>query len=130
MVKILIVDDSPVMRAFIRRVLAASGVDCGQPFEAGDGQKALELLRAQPVDLVLSDINMPIMSGEDLVRAMRADDVLKDTPVIVVSTDARLDRVDQMMGLGASGYITKPFAPETLGSELGRVLDMRGVPNA
>jgi two-component system, chemotaxis family, chemotaxis protein CheY len=130
MVTILIVDDSPVMRSFIRRVLAVSGLDAHKPFEADNGRTALELLRAQPVDLVLSDINMPVMNGEELVREMRADESLRGTPVIVVSTDARLDRVDQMMGLGANGYIAKPFTPEALRAELDRVLEMREVSRA
>lgn len=122
MTNILIVDDSPVMRAFIKRVLTVSGVEAGKPLEAGHGRQALEILRTYPVDLVLSDINMPEMNGEELMRAMQDDDGLRHIPVVVISTDARLDRVDQMMGLGARGYITKPFTPERLRTELDRVL--------
>ncbi len=122
MTNILIVDDSPVMRTFIKRVLSVSGIDAGTPFEAGHGREALEVLRAYPVDLVLSDINMPEMNGEELMRAMQQDEALRKIPVVVISTDARLDRVDQMMGMGARGYITKPFNPERLRTELDRVL--------
>jgi two-component system, chemotaxis family, chemotaxis protein CheY len=120
--KVLIVDDSPVMRSFIRRVLTVSGLDIGQPLQAENGARALELLRDQPVDLVLTDINMPEMTGEELLRTMQADPALSRTPVVVVSTDARLDRVDQMVSLGARGYITKPFTPEGLKTEVERVL--------
>jgi two-component system chemotaxis response regulator CheY len=120
--KVLIVDDSPVMRSFIRRVFAVSGMDIGQPLQAENGVRALELLRDQPVDLVLTDINMPEMNGEELLRTMQADPALRATPVVVLSTDARLDRVDQMISLGAGGYITKPFTPEALRAEVERVL--------
>lgn len=127
MTNILIVDDSPVMRAFIKRALAASGVEAGKPLEAGHGKQALEFLRAYPVDLVLSDINMPEMNGEELLRAIHEDEVLRKIPVVVISTDARLDRVEQMMGMGARGYITKPFTPERLRLELDRVLGVSHV---
>jgi two-component system chemotaxis response regulator CheY len=120
---ILIVDDSPVMRAFIKRVLSVSGMDASTPFEASHGRQALELLRAHSMDLVLTDINMPEMNGEELMRAMQADGALQSVPVVVVSTDARLERVEQMLGLGARGYITKPFTPERLRAELERVLE-------
>lgn len=127
MTNILIVDDSPVMRAFIKRVLNVSGVVADKPLEAGHGKQALEVLRAFPVDLVLSDINMPEMNGEELMRAMQEDEALRNIPVIVISTDARLDRVEQMMGMGARGYITKPFTPERLRTELDRVLGVAHV---
>lgn len=127
MTNILIVDDSPVMRAFIKRVLTVSGIPSGTPLEAGHGGEALAILRAQQVDLVLSDINMPQMNGEELMRAMQGDAALCGIPVVVVSTDARLDRVEQMMGLGARRYITKPFTPERLRAELERVLEVSHV---
>ncbi len=120
--RVLIVDDSPVMRSFIKRVLTVSGLETGPLLEASNGKQALDVLRHQSVDLVLSDINMPEMNGEELLRTLQADEALRKTPVVVVSTDARLDRVDQMMSLGAAGYITKPFTPEGLRSELERVL--------
>jgi two-component system chemotaxis response regulator CheY len=115
---ILIVDDSPVMRSFVK----LSGVGVGLLLEAGEGAQALVVLKEHPVHLVLTDINMPVMNGEQLVRAMRSDPLLAKVPVLVVSTDARLDRVDQMMDLGAAGYVTKPFTPELLRNEVERVL--------
>jgi two-component system chemotaxis response regulator CheY len=124
MKNILIVDDSPVMRAFIKRVLSVSGLDTGKPFEAGHGKQALELLRAHSMDLILSDINMPEMNGEEFLRAVRADEALSHIPVVVISTDASLGRVERMLGLGASGYITKPFTAERLRAELERVLEV------
>lgn len=69
---IMIVDDSPVMRAFIRKVVSLTGLDIGECCEAADGEEALRLLRERWVDLVLTDINMPRMNGEELVRRMEA----------------------------------------------------------
>jgi two-component system chemotaxis response regulator CheY len=119
---ILIVDDSPVIRAVIKRVVAMSGLNTEHVLEAGDGQQALDAMRRSPVDLVLSDINMPVMGGEELLRAMQADPKLSEIPVVVISTDARLDRIMTMISLGARGYVAKPFTPEALRAELVRAL--------
>lgn len=119
---VLIVDDSPAMRSFVRRVLELSGIPVGECLEAGDGREALEVLRNQWVDVVLTDLNMPTMDGEQFVRRMEADESLRPIPVVVVSTDRTDQRVQQMLTLGARGYVTKPFLPETLREELERAL--------
>lgn len=120
--RVLIVDDSPVMRAFIRRIILLSGVEGAEFLEASDGREALRLLHQEWVDVVLTDINMPSMDGEELVRCLEADDMLKSVPVVIVSTDGSESRVHQMLSLGARGYVKKPFMPETLREELERVL--------
>lgn len=120
--RVLIVDDSPVMRTFIRRIIVLSGMEGAEFLEASDGCEALKLLRAQWVDVVLTDINMPSMDGEQLVRCLEADDLLKSVPVVIVSTDSTESRMRQMLALGARGYVKKPFLPETLREELERVL--------
>ena len=119
---ILIVDDSPSMRHFVRRVIEISGIDAGTVFEAGNGQEALDLLRHEWADVVLSDINMPVMDGEQFLQHLGADERLREIPVIVVSTDRTEARVIHMRSLGARGYITKPFLPETLREEIENVL--------
>ncbi len=119
---ILIVDDSSVMRAFIRRVLDLSGLELGLCLEASNGEEALRLLENNWVDAVLTDINMPTMDGEELLRRMSEHPVLRLIPVLVVSTDRTDGRVQKMLTLGAKGYVTKPFAPETLREELERSL--------
>jgi len=124
---ILIVDDSPAMRRVVRRVVDLSGVQVGNYLEAGDGKQALTVLRAEWVDLILTDINMPEMDGEELLVAVRKDDTLKSIPVLVVSTDQTEARIEQMLALGADGYISKPFAPATLSEEMHRLLG--GVPD-
>jgi len=119
---ILIVDDSPAMRGFVRRVLDLSGINVGISLNAGNGQEALDLLRTQWVDVILTDINMPMMDGEELLKTLEADESLCTIPVIVVSTDSTQHRVQSMLTLGAKGYVTKPFLPETLREEIEKVL--------
>lgn len=126
---VLIVDDSPVMRSFIRRVLGLSGFEVGECMEAGDGAEALTTLSTHRVDVILTDINMPGMNGEELLRRLCADGVLKRTPAVVISTDATNERIVRMIELGAQGYMSKPFTPENLREELERVLGERDAGN-
>lgn len=121
---IMIVDDSPVMRAFIRKVVGLAGLPIGEYCEAGDGEEALKLLRERWMDLVLTDINMPRMNGEEFVRLMEDDELLRDIPVIVVSTDSSHSRIQHMLALGARGYVSKPFLPEALRDEVEKVLEV------
>ncbi len=125
--RVLIVDDSPAMRAFVRRVVEMSGFEAGLFFEAGNGEEAIEVLNGNWVDVILTDINMPKMNGEQFLRHVEADEHLRAIPVIVISTDATEQRRTQMMNLGARGYVTKPFTPEGLRQELEVVL---GVPDS
>jgi two-component system chemotaxis response regulator CheY len=118
--QILIVDDSPVMRTFIQRVMKSSGFDVSAYFQASNGEEALDVLARQTVDVVLTDINMPVMNGEELLKSIRLKEI--DVPVVVITTDATDVRVRQMVALGAKGYVAKPFAPESLREELERVL--------
>jgi two-component system chemotaxis response regulator CheY len=110
------------MRAFIRRVVKLSGIDVEEYYEAANGADALAQLAAHPIDAVLTDINMPVMDGEEFVRRMRADDCFRSVPVIVISTDATFNRIHTMQELGAVGYLQKPFGPEQLRNELDRAL--------
>ncbi len=119
---ILIVDDSPAMRRVVRRVLDLSGVEVGRHLEAGDGREALAKLRSEWVDLMMTDINMPEMGGEELLLEMRKDPTLRNIPVLVVSTDRSEARVQQMMAIGADGYVSKPFMPAALSEEIHRLL--------
>jgi len=119
---IMIVDDSPSMRKIIRRVLSLSGFDLCSCHEAGNGLEAIEVLGNTPVDVVLTDINMPQMNGEELVERLASSPTYRSIPVLVVSTDRSDDRLQRMLALGARGYLTKPFLPETLGSAIRKVL--------
>ena len=116
--RVLIVDDSPAMRSFVRRVIELSGFELSACFEASNGREALELLRREWVDAVLTDINMPEVDGEEFLRRLGQDEMLRSTPVIVISTDATHNRITRLLSLGARGYITKPFLPEALRTQL------------
>ncbi len=120
--RVLIVDDSPAMRAFVRRVMEISGFETSKCLEAGCGEEALELLGSDWVDVILTDINMPGMGGEEFLRRLAEEELLRSIPAVVISTDATQLRMDRLAALGARGYITKPFRPEDLREELGRVL--------
>jgi two-component system chemotaxis response regulator CheY len=119
---VLIVDDSPVMRKFIRRVAEVSGLDLQEVREASNGREALELLAQRAANLILTDINMPVMDGGALVRSLKADPELRRIPVIVVTTDATSHRMRELLEAGADGYVTKPFGPEQLEAALAGLL--------
>jgi len=111
--KVLIVDDSAVMRAMVKKTLAAAGFAVLEALEAGDGRKALEILNREKVDVVLCDLHMPEMNGLELLQALK--DAGKAPPCfILVTTEGRKDRLRQAMALGARGYVIKPFQPERL----------------
>jgi two-component system, chemotaxis family, chemotaxis protein CheY len=120
--RVLITDDSPAMRSFVRRVIELSGFELSHCFEAGDGEEALSVLRSEWVDAILTDINMPGVDGEELLRRLAADEMLRSIPAVVISTDATEKRISRLLSLGARGYVTKPFRPETLRAELERIL--------
>ena len=120
--RVLVVDDSPAMRGFIRRVLDLSGFEVSEVMEASNGIDALAILEDRPVDVVLTDINMPRMNGEELVRQLGAHQTLRRVPVLVVSGDSSEVRVRRMLEIGARGCLAKPFSPERLRSELDRVM--------
>lgn len=122
----MIVDDSPVMRAFVKRTIAVAGFAPAEIVEASNGREALDKLRAAaaqpPVDLILTDINMPVMDGEQLISELKADQALRSIPVVVVSTDSTEKRVGALLKLGASDYVRKPFPPERLSEVLSALL--------
>lgn len=123
---VLIVDDSPVMRSFIRRVVNLSGFEVGECLEAANGEEALAQLRDHGgIDVILTDINMPKMNGEQLLEKLGTDGMLRRVPALVISTDATNDRILRMLALGAEGYMTKPFSPEALREQLERILGDR-----
>src|SRR5258708_14598551 len=119
---LMIVDDSAAMRAFIVRCIWRSGLDVGICMQASNGQEALDLLRSNWIDIVLTDVNMPVMNGEQFVCCMEQDEMLRTIPVLVVSTDGSEHRVQKMMSLGAKGYVKKPFSPELLRKNMEQLL--------
>lgn len=118
----LIVDDSPVMRKVIIKTVKVSGVDVGEFYEAGNGQEGLIEARAHWIDLILTDINMPVMDGISFIQELKKDEVLSSIPVIVISTEGRDDVVQTALDYGAADYITKPFRPEQIGADVLKIL--------
>jgi len=112
--RILIVDDSPVMRRIVARALAAGGFEASTTHCAENGREALAVLAAHPIDIVFADINMPEMSGMEMVEKMAADGQLPTQPVIILSTERNAERIDRLRALGVRAYLKKPFKPEDL----------------
>jgi two-component system, chemotaxis family, chemotaxis protein CheY len=110
----LIVDDSLVMRKIVERTLRQAGIAIGQVIEAGNGSQALDILRHQAVDLVLSDINMPVMDGLEFVRQLRTVENARGVPVLMISTEGSESHVVEAISCGARGYIRKPFTPDQM----------------
>lgn len=108
----LIVDDSSVMRKIVERSLRQAGLDPLLVREAGNGAEALEILRSDRVDLILTDINMPTMDGLEFVRQIRARNLAPGVPVVMITTESSEEHVKQAIQAGARGYIRKPFTAE------------------
>jgi two-component system chemotaxis response regulator CheY len=112
--RVLIVDDSSVMRKIVGRSLRQAGLELQEVLEASNGSEALTMAREHPLDLILSDINMPMMDGLEFVRQLRASEGDQHVPVVMITTEAGEDRVVQAVSNGASGYIRKPFTPDQI----------------
>ena len=111
-IRTLIVDDSSVMRKIVERSLRQADVELEQVLEAGNGAEALAALGNQRVDLILCDINMPVMDGLEFVRALAGVEDAKNFPVVMITTEGSESHVVQALSAGARGYIRKPFTPE------------------
>ncbi|HET6566887.1 MAG TPA: response regulator [Rhodothermales bacterium] len=118
--KILIVDDSPTMRRIVSNALREAGYT--DFVEADDGQHALDILSQLPVDLVLTDWNMPNMNGLELTTAIRQHETLSELPILMVTTRGVKDDVIAAMQAGANSYIIKPFTPEVLRNKITLVM--------
>ena len=119
---VLIVDDSKSMRKVIKKILHLSGLQIGESLEASNGREALEVLESHWVDLILSDIHMPVMDGFGLLRALKENEMWKDLPVVFVTTEANEERLKEVLVLGARGYVRKPFRPEDIRPLLARIM--------
>nr|NJM00932.1 response regulator [Desulfobacula sp.] len=111
---ILIVDDSMPMRSVIKKTIRAAGYSNSEFLDAANGKEALNLMKNNWVDMVLTDHNMPVMNGLDFIRAVKADDLLKTIPMVVITTEGNELRIREFMECGAAGYLAKPFAAEDI----------------
>jgi two-component system chemotaxis response regulator CheY len=119
MATILAVDDSASMRQMVAFTLKQAGHDV---IEAEDGQKALNAAKTKAFNLVISDVNMPVMDGLALIRELRSLPSYKFTPILMLTTEAGSDKKQQGKAAGATGWIVKPFNPDQLISTVKRVL--------
>ena len=118
--KFLIVDDFSTMRRIVRGLLKEMG--CNNADEAEDGVVALQMLKSQRYDFVVSDINMPNMNGFDLLKAVKAEPSLKHIPVLMVTAEARKEDIVLAAQSGAAGYVVKPFTKATLEDKVQKIL--------
>lgn len=120
-IRILIVDDFSTMRRIVKNLLSDLGFT--NTAEAEDGSGALALLRNEHFDFVVTDWNMPVMTGIELLKAIRADDKLKTLPVLMVTAEAKREQIIEAAQSGVNGYIIKPFTAQTLGEKLGKIFE-------
>jgi two-component system chemotaxis response regulator CheY len=111
---LLIVDDSAMMRAMIKRVTGLCGVPIGEVFEAGNGREAIAVLESQTVDALFTDINMPVMTGTELLRAIEQDGRWPTLLRVIISTDGSSARRTEAEALQVRLYLEKPFRPEEM----------------
>ncbi|MFC6839195.1 chemotaxis response regulator CheY [Xanthomonas theicola] len=122
--RILIVDDFSTMRRIVKNLLGDLGFT--NTAEAEDGNSALAALRSAPFEFVVTDWNMPGMTGIDLLRNIRADDKLKHLPVLMVTAEAKREQIIEAAQSGVNGYIIKPFTAQTLQEKLGKIFERLG----
>ncbi|MBE7414833.1 MAG: chemotaxis protein CheY [Deltaproteobacteria bacterium] len=118
--KILVVDDFSTMRRIIKNILREIGYNNVE--EADDGTTALEKLRAAKFDFVVTDWNMPNMPGIELLKAIRSDGALKDTPVLMVTAEAAKENIVCAVQAGVNNYIVKPFTAAALKERIDLIL--------
>lgn len=119
--KILIVDDFSTMRRIVKNLLRDLGFNNTQ--EADDGVTALPMLKRGDFDFVITDWNMPVMQGIDLLRHIRADDSLKHLPVLMITAEAKREQIIEAAQAGVNGYIVKPFTAATLIEKLEKIFE-------
>lgn len=119
--KILIVDDFSTMRRIIKNLLRDLGFT--NTHEADDGNTALPMLKSSDYDLLITDWNMPGMTGIDLLRAVRADDKLKTLPVLMVTAEAKREQIIEAAQAGVNGYVVKPFTAQALKEKIEKIFE-------
>lgn len=121
-VQVLIVDDSSVMRKIVERSLRQAGIEIEKVFEAGNGVEALAVLGSSKVDIILCDINMPVMDGLEFVKQLAGVENAKGVPVVMITTEGSEGHVVQALSAGARGYLRKPFTADQVKEHIVPVL--------
>jgi len=117
--RVLTVDDSRTILAMLHHTLSNAGFEV---LQAEDGQQGLDVLKSQDVDVVITDINMPVMDGIEFIRNVRASGQYQSLPILILTTETSQDKRDQGKAAGGTGWIVKPFDPEKLISVIHRVV--------
>ena len=117
--KVLVVDDFATMRRILKNILKQIGFT--KIIDADDGSTALAMLKKNKVDLIISDWNMPMVSGLELLKAVRSDESIKDMPFLMVTAESQKDSVVQAIQAGVSNYVVKPFTPDTIKEKLEQI---------
>ncbi len=112
--RLLIIDDSMIIRAMLIKTLKASGVPILETLQAANGQEALNVLASTTVDLIFVDINMPVMDGVEFIEQVKQNPVLNEIPVVVVSTEGSNTKIEKILNRGVRAFIRKPFTPEMI----------------
>lgn len=120
-IKILVVDDSPIMRKVIERTFNICGYESTSIFEASNGKEGLEILEQHSIDLLLVDINMPIMDGVQMLKEVKKKDQTKEIPIIIISAESNEERIEKLSRFGAT-FIHKPFTPEKLMAKMEQLI--------
>lgn len=120
---VLVVDDSQTMRKVIIKSVMISGFSIGDCWEASNGLEALEILKHHWVDLILADINMPLMNGFEMIQALKKEEMFQNIPVVLITTEGSQKRLEEAYALGIKGYIQKPFHPEAIRDVLNRIME-------
>lgn len=119
---ILVVDDSEVIRSIISRTINMSGVPVGEIYAAGNGEQALKVLGGNWIDLVLADINMPVMDGVAMIDKMHEDEVMSHIPIVVISTEGSASKMEKLRSKGMKAFVRKPFTPEAIRDVISNIL--------
>ena len=120
---VLIVDDSPILRRVIKRTVLMAGIDGEHVSEAGHGKEALEILAESQIDILLTDVHMPVMGGVELLQRMGADDRFAEIAKVVITSDASEERQNQLKELGIQSILTKPFQAEDIRDAVTSAID-------
>jgi len=126
--RVLIVDDSSVMRKIVERALRQAGLNVSEVLEASNGAEALAEVQKGALDIILSDINMPVMDGLEFLKHLAALDSAKGIPVVMITTEGSEARVVEALSAGARGYLRKPFTPAQLTLVVAAVLGAKASP--
>jgi len=120
----LVVDDFATMRKVLRNLLKQSGHE--NVVEAEDGVSALQIIKTQKIDFIISDWHMPNMTGLELLKSIRADKEVSDTPFLMITAETVPDSIISALKAGVSSYIVKPFTAEVLSEKIAKIMEKMG----